>query len=267
MKQIAQGQQGVIYDVGDGTILKSYHPDTNPKSIQTEAEISHAAYSVGIPTPRLISIKNETTERWLRYKKIEGKQLSRIVLERPWRLIWATRQMAIIFVQIHSVKIQGVPSIMKSFERRILEAKELTIDQRDTALNLLSQLRDGDRLCHYDYHPGNLMVDGKTCYVIDWGSAKRGNPIADLAHAYVLNKVDGTLEDVPWFNRLLIRVMRNLYIELFLYLYGRYSHELTYREIKARIKRWIIPVAAARLTNYGDFETVALLHILKKAGV
>lgn len=267
MKEIAHGQHGIVYDLGDGTVLKWQHPNKPPEAIQIEAEVSHLAYRVGIPTPQFIGLKNEPNEKWIRYQKLNGIQLSRLILEHPWKLIWAIKQMAQILVQTHSVKVQGVPLIKESFERRIQEVVELSEDQKKRSRDMLSTLEDGDRLCHYDYHPSNLMVEDDKCYVIDWGSAKCGSPMADIAHTYILNKVDGILEDVPWFNRLLIRVMRNLYIELFLYFYSRYSSELTYREIKSGIKPWIIPVATARLTNYGDFETSALLQILKRAGL
>lgn len=264
--EIAQGHWGRVYDLGDGSVIKCFRPEADPNAIRVEAEIGNLAANLGVSTPKVLGVQNTPKQGIIRFEKITGHTLARYVLERPWKLIWATHQMAKIFVQIHKIKVTGTRPIKRALANRIKRAPELSYTDKESILGTLNQLEDGDRLCHYDYHPGNIMVSEAGCYVIDWGGATHGVPLADVTHAYVLNKVDGVLEDVPWFNRLLIRSARNLYIEMFLYFYAQHSKEFSYRDIKRGIRRWIIPIAAARLASYGDFETEALLKIIKKWG-
>lgn len=263
-KLIAEGHWGRVYDLGDGTVAKCFRADANPKAIQLEAEVANLASSLGVPTPTALDIKNEPGHGVLRFAKINGETVARHVMERPWRLFWATHQMARIFSQIHTVEISGTRPIKRALANRIGRAPELSDAERSTILDRLEQLEDGNMLCHYDYHPGNVMVSQRKCFVIDWGGATHGPAIADVTHAYVLNKVDGVLQDVPWLNRIIVRSLRGLYIELFLFHYARGKPDCSYRSLKADIKRWILPVAAARLASYGDFETEALLRMIRR---
>lgn len=261
--EIARGHWGTVVDLGDGRVAKYFRNDIVPASAQIEAQVAQIAYQMEVSTPKPLGWFNEDGVNGIIFEKINGETLARLVLERPWKLIWATREMAKIFVRIHSVPIKGLQTMHVELEERIDRAVELSESQKSKALKILRSLEMGDRLCHKDYHPGNLMVEGQVCHVIDWGGAVQGPPIADLTHAYVLNKVDGTLEDVPWVNRFLIQSLRGLYIELFVYFYARFSPDLSYFAIKSGIRRWIIPIAAARLASYGDFEKPALMKILR----
>ncbi len=44
----------------------------------------------------------------------------------------------------------------------------------------------GDRLCHNDYHPRNILFDGKGYTVIGWNSATKGDPAGDVARSYAV---------------------------------------------------------------------------------
>lgn len=263
-KLIAEGHWGRVFDLGDSRVAKYFRADAHPMSIKLEAEVANVAFALGVPTPKPISFETEPEKGFIIFERVDGETLAQHILPRPWRIIWATKEMAKILAKTHSVQISGVHSVKSHFEERIQRATELTDVQKNKALEILSKLEDGDRLCHTDYHPGNVMVEGQICKVIDWGGATQGHPMADLTHTYVLNKVDGVLEEFSWAQRTLILAMRRLYVELFLLFYAKYSG-YRYRQIKAEIKRWIIPVAAARLASYGDFETPALLKVLKKS--
>src|SRR5262245_55079407 len=46
--------------------------------------------------------------------------------------------------------------------------------------------RDGDRLCHGDFHPINVLGDLAQPLVIDWPDAARGAPAADACRSYLL---------------------------------------------------------------------------------
>ena len=45
---------------------------------------------------------------------------------------------------------------------------------------------DGDRLCHGDFHPMNILGDVSQPVIIDWPDARRGDPAADVCRSYLL---------------------------------------------------------------------------------
>jgi aminoglycoside phosphotransferase (APT) family kinase protein len=45
---------------------------------------------------------------------------------------------------------------------------------------------EGDRLCHGDFHPMNVLGEAAQPYIIDWADAHRGDPAADVCRSYLL---------------------------------------------------------------------------------
>jgi aminoglycoside phosphotransferase (APT) family kinase protein len=54
-------------------------------------------------------------------------------------------------------------------------------------LALLTRLDKGeDCLCHGDFHALNTLFDGEKNWIIDWGAASSGSPLADACRSYLL---------------------------------------------------------------------------------
>ena len=199
-KLIGEGHWGAVYDLGNGTVAKVLRSDADPRAVQFEYEVAKVAYDLGVPTPKPIDLQVRNGCAVFIQQKINGDSLARYVLEKPWKLVWATREMAKILARIHTVQVTGLRPIKRAIASRIRRAPEITDTERDRCLELLEALPDGDRLCHYDFHTGNILVEDERCYVIDWGGATLGHPMADLSHAYVLNRycnlMSGNLSEV-----------------------------------------------------------------------
>lgn len=58
--------------------------------------------------------------------------------------------------------------------------------QKELAIQYISEIEDKDVLCHLDYHFLNLMFANDEYVIIDWISAKLGNPIYDFARTYII---------------------------------------------------------------------------------
>ncbi|MFD1910018.1 phosphotransferase family protein [Paenibacillus rhizoplanae] len=57
-------------------------------------------------------------------------------------------------------------------------------------LSRLAELPDGEKLCHGDFHPDNILMDDKL-WVIDWMTGVRGNPAADVARSVIMFSIGG----------------------------------------------------------------------------
>jgi Ser/Thr protein kinase RdoA (MazF antagonist) len=69
---------------------------------------------------------------------------------------------------------------------RIDSAAQLTRDLRSELLQRLAAMPGGDRLCHGDFHPFNVLGLDEHARIIDWLDATRGEPAADVCRSYVL---------------------------------------------------------------------------------
>lgn len=56
---------------------------------------------------------------------------------------------------------------------------------------------DGSVLCHGDLHRANLLWDGKRATLLDWGNARRGAPLDDLARITLHPTPDAPGCDLP----------------------------------------------------------------------
>ena len=60
--------------------------------------------------------------------------------------------------------------------------------ERRDLLDGIADMPDGDRLCHGDFHPMNILGEASQPVIIDWLDARRGDPAADVCRSYLLMK-------------------------------------------------------------------------------
>ena len=59
-------------------------------------------------------------------------------------------------------------------------------DLKDAAVRALEEMPAGDRLCHGDFHPLNVLITSRGPIVIDWNNAHVGNPLEDVARSTLI---------------------------------------------------------------------------------
>jgi aminoglycoside phosphotransferase (APT) family kinase protein len=131
---------------------------------------------------------------------------------------------------------------------------------RDYALRVLDALPDGDRLCHGDYHPGNVLVAADRVAVIDWPNAALGVPEADRARTMLLLRWADPLPDTPLVSRALITVGRSM----FAYGYARAYRDRSPQPL-GQTASWLVVHTAARLAEGIEVEQDTLIGFLDRA--
>jgi Ser/Thr protein kinase RdoA (MazF antagonist) len=61
--------------------------------------------------------------------------------------------------------------------------------RKQILLDRLNDMPDGDRLCHGDFHPMNVLGDASQPIVIDWPNACHGAPAGDVCRSYLMLKL------------------------------------------------------------------------------
>jgi Ser/Thr protein kinase RdoA (MazF antagonist) len=164
------------------------------------------------------------------------------------------RVLAGLHADMHGGSIApDLPSQRQRLEDKIRSADALPSDLREAALSALDQMPDGDRLCHGDVHPGQVLLTSRGPIIIDWIDATRGNPLADVARSSVI--LLGTGPSVSWLLRALARWFHVMYLGRYFRLRPGGRQELT---------AWRPIVAAARLSE-GIVELQEWLLVQVKA--
>jgi aminoglycoside phosphotransferase (APT) family kinase protein len=126
-------------------------------------------------------------------------------------------------------------------KRKLNRADALPTSLKTALLSSLQSLPEGDRVCHGDFHPANVLMEGDDATVIDWIDASRGEPLADVARTSVILLGAATSSQIanPVF-KLLVRTFHSAYLKQYFQLRPNGEEEYL---------RWLPIVAGARLSE------------------
>jgi aminoglycoside phosphotransferase (APT) family kinase protein len=178
---------------------------------------------------------------------------------KPWKIFEFGRTLAELHVSVHQCIVDDLPSQHEQLERLITRA-ELPTAQRDLALARLRELPDGTAICHGDFHPDNVLVNGDTATVIDWTTAGVGNPVADFALTSLILRLGAPPPGSSLWTRIGIRVGRALFHQSYASRYRR----LRYLSLQD-VRPWALPIAVARLGYEIAAERDQLLRLINQA--
>lgn len=250
---IAQGRTAEIYPWRTDKVLKLYRPGFEGNLPQYEAYIARAVHAAGVASPAVGELLQVNGRTGLEYERLAGRSLLELIFSRPWRAGWAGRQCAEVQAAMHTAAIPGLPAQRQRLAAKIQAAPALPANLRASLLERLESLPDANRLCHGDFHPGNLILSQRGPVVIDWVDAVSGHPLADIARTALLVNYSG-LPAGPsgWF----IHLLRTWFYRTFTRRYFQLADGSL-----ADIQAWLPVVAAARLEEGIQSEEARLLQL------
>jgi|WetSurMetagenome_2_1015567.scaffolds.fasta_scaffold60294_2 hypothetical protein len=254
---IAHGRTADIYAWKDGYILKLFHNWFDLNSIQFEAKIANAVQASGLPVPCVGAIVQIDGRNGLIYEQLNGWTMLEALFRKPWRIWYYARRQAALHVQMHTlVSDMDLPSQRHRLENKIHNAMTLSTKDQSTVLSLLNALPDGNRVCHGDFHPGNIFLTHQNEIIIDWYDAALGNPIADLTRSSIIILGSAASDLIPDpFMKQVTRLFHTIYLQHYFNL--RPGGELEYQ-------CWLPIVAAARLSeNIPELENWLVIQVQK----
>jgi thiamine kinase-like enzyme len=94
--------------------------------------------------------------------------------------------MAHLHMCIHAQEAIHFASLNVRLAANIAATRLLDERRRQGLLSGIADLPDGNRLCHGDFHPMNILGEISHPVIIDWLDARRGDPAADVCRSYLL---------------------------------------------------------------------------------
>ena len=240
---LGSGKEAEVFAY-DGRAAKLYKPRALKPSPFREAAILALVESLDLPAPRVSAVR-AFDDRWgLIMDRVDGPLFAEAMRRDPTAIPAYTKAMAALHARIHAQPAAQLASLNAKLAANIVRAPSLGDALRHNLLERLGAMPDGDRLCHGDFHPENVVgpIGGET--ILDWLDASRGDPAADVCRTYVLIKpVSDELADA--------------YIEAYAAL-GKVGRE--------EILNWLPLVAAARLAEGVEDEVPGLLRMAGATG-
>jgi aminoglycoside phosphotransferase (APT) family kinase protein len=261
LRKVAEGREAEMFAWEDGAILRLMREPGAEGRNQGQAAAMEAARSRGVRVPAVLGVTTVMGRPGLIMERIDGPDLLTLVGRRPWAVFRVARVSGQVHAQLHEVRAPSlIPSEKESLKQWIAASGQLPPHLAEFALETLDGLPDGDRLCHGDFHPGNILMAGDEPVLIDWTNARRGDPMADVARTRMMLRLGEPPPGTSFALRALALVGRNLLLSQYLRSYRR----LRPLDMDA-VKRWEIPIAAARLSEGIEEEVPRLLAFLERA--
>jgi aminoglycoside phosphotransferase (APT) family kinase protein len=257
---IGEGREAEIFAWDDDTVLRLLRPGFDPARVQGEAAAMRAAAAGGVDVPTMRGTITVDGRAGLLMDRVDGPDLITLMGRRPWTIPRAARFVGRGQAAMHEVVAPPDLDDLRDHARFKIEATtDLPAALAELALATLDALPDGDRLCHGDFHPGNVLLGSRGPAVIDWTNATRGDPAGDLARTRLLLQLGAVQEYMPALIRRLSAFGRRGFFRLYVRAYARA------RPIDADlVDQWEIVRAADRLHEGIEAERSALLDLLER---
>jgi uncharacterized protein (TIGR02172 family) len=187
LKKIATGGQAEIYDLLNGKILRLMLRSNDSFLVDYEYQAMEIAKECGLLVPEVFEKVKVGDRPGLVMERIDGPTLTKLFQKKPHLLFKKTKELSEIHYNLNRIKAPEHLSDLKNEIRKHIDKSDfIDVECKEFVLDLLNQLPDGDRLCHGDFHPGNILIKNGDPYIIDWCAATKADPIADVAHTFLL---------------------------------------------------------------------------------
>ena len=171
----------------DGRVVKLDRPEWSGVSA-FESDVIERVAAMGIPVARSYGTITLEGRCGVILDRIDGESLEAILTGRPRTVDQDGLAMEFVTLQgaINDAYIDGLPDLVTRLGDEITRSglPPSVVDHHSRRLRELDQGQR--RLCHFDFHPGNILVSHGGWVVVDWLGAASGPPAADFARTLLL---------------------------------------------------------------------------------
>lgn len=256
---IGKGRLAEVFAWGDTRVLKLFVAGRDAVAIEAEARVSQIMHEAGVVTPGAHGVVEVEGRHGIVYDRALGISMLELLSAKPWRLFAFGRMLAELHVSVHQCRVENLPSQREQLEH-LIACAELPTAQRDLALGRLRELPEGVAVCHGDFHPDNVLIDGDAATIIDWTTACVGNPAADFALTSLILQLGAPPPNSLLWTRIAIRVGRGLFYHSYASRYRRLRN-LSLQDVQP----WKLPIAVARLGYDITAERDQLVALINQA--
>ena len=256
---IARGRTAELYSWEEGRVLKLFYNWCQAEWIDREIMANAELASGQLPIPHLFGTVDIEDRRGLIFERVDGKSMLSQLQSKPWQVVNIARKFAGLQVEMHKIRASRLPDLRAALRHTIERVEKLSETQKAAVLEKLELLPDGDCLCHFDFHPDQVLISASGPVVIDWLTAFRGAPAADVARSSIIL----AFARAPYLKGPQATLLA-LFQKLFYSLYRRQYFKLNPAVNESEVRAWMLPVAAGRLQENIEGEEKRLLNFIAR---
>jgi Predicted aminoglycoside phosphotransferase len=182
---IGAGNTATVYEWEEDKVLKLFNQAYPKQAVEKEFYNATAINNLDFAKPKAYEIIFHEERMGIIYDKMEGESLLDWVIK-TGDVQGCALYMAKLHKTIVQNKISNVPNYKEFLKSNILKVPSVDSKKRKELLQGLDKLRDGNTLCHGDFHPGNILISGGNTSVIDFMNVCCGDPLYDVARTVFL---------------------------------------------------------------------------------
>jgi RIO-like serine/threonine protein kinase len=237
---LGSGKEAQVFEYGS-KVVKLYPSGGRKEAAFREAAILAGLEGAGLPVPAVWEVRR-IDQRWgLVMDRVSGASFAERMRNDLLTVPACVEDMARLHQRIHVHAAVRLGSMTTRLASNIRNATALDPALKAVLLRRLHRLHRGDRLCHGDFHPKNVLGEPAAAVVIDWLDATSGDPAADVCRSYLLLELGAPEIALPYLD-----------------MYCRLA-----RIPRRRVLRWLPFIAAGRLAENVPDETSRLLALCR----
>jgi aminoglycoside phosphotransferase (APT) family kinase protein len=257
---IGLGRTAEVFALGDSDVVKLLRPGFLEKLVEEEATVAARVDAAGVAAPHFKGRTRIEGRPGVVFQRVAGPSMLDLLGRRPLEIDRLARRFAELHAAMHDAAGAGL-SDQKASLRWAMDyaAPNLPAGSQAAALARLDALPGGTALCHGDMHPGNVIMAASGPVVIDWMTARNGNPTADVARTLFLLRDAAVPGHMSRVQSGLLGLMRRRLTAVYL------RHYRTLRSIdSAELAAWRLPILAARLAEDIEAEKPGIQAMIRR---
>ena len=255
MKIVGKGRTATIRALDDSKVLKLFNPAFPKSSVIEEYNKNVYLNSLQLPMPRVYEWHQYDLQYGIIYERASDKTLLTLLLSQKMDTQKIGQMMAETHHQIHQQHGPELPGL-KAEIKKLLPHLPVSSLEKARILTYLNDLKDDDIVCHFDFHPDNILYHDHAV-VIDWANAFHGNAFADVCVSLIILTF-AQVKDIPAplmaVTRILQANLKQQYLQAYIVASGSSENS---------ILAWWLPSLVFRYFYGSPEEKPALLAAIK----
>lgn len=202
-KIIGQGNTAEIYRLDDNKILKLFRKGLHKGIVEREYQNGIFIQKILDCVPKVYEMVEINGRHGIIYEEIKGTDMLRAMLASLWKINAYAKELAHYHLYIQKPVMENMCTVKERLEEDLNSVDVISDENKEIVRKYLKQLPEGTDLCHFDFHPGNIMISNNKAVFLDWMTACKGDVCADVARTCIMLKY-GEVANASWVMRKLI---------------------------------------------------------------
>jgi hypothetical protein len=182
---LAAGNVAEVFEWGSRVVTLYRSPARKPTAFR-EAAIHAAVEAMALPVPAVWGVLELDGRCGIVFDRVKERSFAERIREDSSVIPECLQTLARLHARIHDQPARQLGSLKSRLATNIAGTGLLDEPLKRILLDRLADMPDGDRLCHGDFHPVNVLGQNSPPVVIDWPDACCGDPAADVCRSYLL---------------------------------------------------------------------------------